>query len=123
MNEYTLTAECEVRFRPVSLTELESAYPTLSITFRHTPGYPAQGPSYSSGGEPGAGAEVTLVSAEMVDPGDLGFEPDPTQIQEWAADYLDSEHGYTHACRVADEESGPDPDQAYEEMRDRRDER
>lgn len=34
---------------------------TVEIEYEYEPGYPAIGPSYASGGEPGAAAEVSLI--------------------------------------------------------------
>ena len=120
MSNHTMLAECEVKFRPVSLEDFETAYPKIEIEFSYLPGYPAQGPSYYSGGEPAAGAEVGFISATMVDPGDL-YDATQSQIDDMARDYLDSDHGYNQACRVAEGEQGPDPDAAYDRMRDDRD--
>lgn len=87
------------------------------MRYRYTPGYPATGPSYDSGGEPGAGAEVELVSAELVD-GD-GLDPRQEQVMDWAQDWLDSDSGYAQACAAAEGEQGPYPDDLRDQKRER----
>lgn len=118
MSRHTIRAEPEIRFIPVGCTDFEHAYPKLDIEYDYTPGYAATGPSYDSGGEPGAGAELSLIHAKLID-GD-GLDPRDSQIAEWAEDWLNDD-GYDRACRLAEDESGPDPDEGYERMRDDRD--
>ncbi len=121
MTLHTIRAEVEVKFTPIGCTEPEYAYPTLDIEFSYTPGYAATGPSYDSGGEPGAGAEVEFLHATLVN--DDGITTTAALIDQWGEDYLASNHGYEAACDQACDEGGPDPDEAYERMRDDRDTR
>jgi hypothetical protein len=114
---HIIRAEVEVRFRVPGLEDLENATLKMDIEFSYTPGYPATGPSYSSGGEPGAGAEVEFIRAELID-GD-GIDPPRAQLDDWAEDWLLGD-GYDAACALAEDESGPDPDAGYERMRDDR---
>jgi len=117
MTRHTIVAQPTVRFRVPGLEDLESADPKIEVVFDYTPGYPATGPSYDSGGEPGSGAEVELVSAKLLD-GD-GLDPDQKTVNEWAQDWLNDD-GYDLACQLAEDEQGPDPDAAYDRMRDDR---
>ena len=107
MTTHTIEAQPTIRFRVPGLVDLESADPLIEIEFTYLPGYPAMGPSYASGGEPGAGPELELVSAKLLD-GD-GLDPGQKQVEEWAADWL-NDKGYDIACRHAEREQGPDPD-------------
>lgn len=117
MTRHIIRAEVEVKFTPVGMTDLECAYPKIEIEFSYTPGYPEQGPSYDSGGEPGAGAEIDFISATIRDGDGDGLDPSQEQINDWARTWIEDD-GYDAACRVAEDEQGPDPDAAYEAMRD-----
>lgn len=114
---HTIRAEPEIRFIPIGCTEHEHAYPTLDIEFEYQAGRPATGPTFWSGGEPAEGAELDLIHVTLID-GD-GLDPTDAQLAEWAEDWL-NDGGYDRACQLAEDESGPDPDAAYERMRDDR---
>jgi hypothetical protein len=114
---HTITAEVEVRFRVAGLEDLENAFPTIEIAFDYAPGRPA----YTPRGEyapidPPDPAEVSFRSAKLIS-GD-GLDPPDAQVDEWARDYLDTDEGYEAACRAAEENSGPDPDEWYDRKRD-----
>jgi hypothetical protein len=115
MSNHTILTEVEVRFVPVGLIEQETAYPTLKIDFSFTPGCPEQGPSYASGGEPATAAEIEITGVKLLD-GD-GLLPTDDQLREWADKWLDGD-GYNEACDQAETDLRPDPDEAYEAMRD-----
>ena len=83
-----------------------------TIYFTFLKGSPATGPTYSSGGEQACPAEVEFGHVE----------PSTPDIEAWARDYLQGE-GYDDACEQAAEDMQPDPDEAYERMRDERMER
>lgn len=109
MSTHSIRAEIEAKFRFPGLAdgEFEVAYPTLEIEYDYAPGRPA----YTPRGEyapidPPDPAEVAFRSATLID-GD-GLTPDQKQIDEWAIDYLDSDHGYNRACQEAAADSGPD---------------
>lgn len=118
MSTHTITAECKVKFRipDMPADEREVAYPTLEITYTFTPGSPEV--RYQRNGDPGwpaDPAEVELVSAKLIKAD--GFTPTQEQINEWAEEWLWNE-GYNAACDAAAEDRRPDPDLAYEQMRD-----
>ncbi len=98
--------------------EVGEAVVKLDIEFAYHPGTLARGPSYSCGGEPGEGPEVELIHATLVDA--AVFNPPRVVIDELAEDWLASDYGYEAACDLAVDEGGPDPDAAYERMRDDR---
>jgi len=119
-NTFTFTTQVEHKFdfgSPVP-GELESAHPTLEITFRYTPGLPA----YTPRGEyapidPPEPAEVELISAKVIDADHLTL--DDKKVQEIAEEYLASDDGYRDAVAHAEATAvGPDPDAAYEAARD-----
>lgn len=82
-----ITAEIEVNVDADTV-----AYPEISIRYSFVPGYPATGPTYASGGEPGCGPEIELISATLVSAD--GLNPTPEQIEKWAQAYLDSGAGF-----------------------------
>lgn len=95
------------------------ACPIISITFDYAPGRPAFTPRGEYAPiDPPEPAEVSFVSAELID-GD-GLSPTPAQVQEWAVDYLDTDDGYRDACDHGDTARYLDPDEAYERQRDDR---
>jgi hypothetical protein len=71
----------------------------VEITFTYTPGSPAQGPSYASGGQPADPAEVEFMSARPV-AGELLLPEMQKPLDDWAADWL-SDKGYDKACEEA----------------------
>src|SRR5580704_2960752 len=93
------------------------------IDFTITPGSPATGPSYSSGGEPAEPAEIEIdrvwlcfpIAGEM---GHFSHEPAP----QWLVDFVtNSDAVYQKlgdSCGWG-EEGGDDPDYEYERQRDR----
>jgi hypothetical protein len=91
----------------------------LLIYFTFVPGCPETGPSYASGGEPAAPAEVDFDHVEQLADGQWTAAP---EFNDWARTYLQND-GYDEACQEAAERSQPDPDYAYERMRDERMER
>ena len=101
---HTIDAELTIKFRLSGMPddERETASPAVRITYRFTKGRPA----YTPRGEyapidPPEPAEVDLISATLID-GD-GLDPTPTQVDEWAQDYLD-DAGYDYAIRNAIDE-------------------
>ena len=94
----TIRAEIEHRFVPIGMSDIERAYPTLDITYRHTPGYPASGPSWGCAGDPGEADELEFIAAALVDSDRL--DPTPAQLVEMAADWL-NDAGYERACDEA----------------------
>ena len=99
---FTLTADVEVKFVPVSLTEQEVEYPTLDIEFSYLPGRHA----YTPRGEyapidPPEPPEVEFMRATLAD--GKGLLPTQDQIDDWARNYLDSDEGYRRACDVAND--------------------
>ena len=122
MRTFSIRTEVAVRFTFPGLadSEYEVAHPTLDIQFTYTPGSPARGPSYSSGGEPADPAEVEIISAKIFKPDGLGT-PDDATVMDWANGWLDTDAGYNEACNAAETQMQPDPDEAYERMRDDRD--
>lgn len=116
--QHTITAEIEVKFRLPDMPddEREVAYPKVAVTYNYTPGRPAFTPRGEYAPiDPPEPAEVSFVSAALID-GD-GLAPEPFQVNDWASDWLD-DAGYDEACAHAEQNSGPDPDEAYERMRD-----
>lgn len=116
--QHTIIAEIEVKFRLTDMPddEHETAYPKVAVTYDYTPGRPAFTPRGEYAPiDPPEPAEVNFISAELVD-GD-GLMLTPQQVQERASDWLD-DAGYEEACRHAEQNSGPDPDYAYEARRD-----
>lgn len=117
MSTHTITAEIEVQFRipDMPMDEHETAYPKVEITYTYHRGSPATGPTWNSGGEPADPDELQFISAKLID-GD-GLDPEPSRLKDWAEEWLYDE-GYEQACRNAEEDNRPDPDAAYEAMRD-----
>lgn len=83
MRTHTLTAYC-----PVGLGEIE-----VEITYRFTPGRPARGPSYASGGEPADPPEVEFISARSKVKDDFV----KAMLVEWAEEWLASDDGWDKA--------------------------
>ena len=71
----------------------------VRIEFSYTPGAGPTGPSYSSGGEPGYGAEIEFVGAKCVHH-ELPASLQPW-LDEWAADYLAGDYGRDKAIDEA----------------------
>lgn len=88
MSTHTLTAYC-----PVGLGEIE-----VEITYRFTPGRPARGPSYASGGEPAEPPEVEFISASSKVSDDFV----KLLVTEWAEDWLDDDDGWEQAVDNAE---------------------
>lgn len=90
----------------------------VEIVYDFTPGYPATGPTYDSGGEPGCGPETDIISihqAALVN-GVVTWEPlDRRFVAVLASD--DELH-----CQLAAyvEDDGPDPDLARERLAEMR---
>ena len=88
-SKHTLTAYC-----PFAGDEIE-----VKITYNYTPGRPARGPSYASGGEPADPPEIEFVSAKL-----SGAKLDKAlqeQLDEWAEDLLQGD-GYDDAVSNAE---------------------
>jgi hypothetical protein len=115
MSRHTLTTEVDYRF-PTGNGEQESCQPTLAITYDYSPGYPGRGPDLHQPGEPPEPAELSFVSATVIDH-DQNHVPDE-KARELAQEYLDSDAGYREAVAHAEETSGPDPDYLYDSQRD-----
>jgi hypothetical protein len=112
MSKHTIIAVHAVKFTPAGCSEIEEANVAMEIRFSFTPGRPATGPSYASGGDPADPAEVEIDSVELRD-GD-GIEPyDQKQLEEWAQDWLDDE-GYDLCCAAAAEDRAADRERAAE---------
>lgn len=90
---YSIEAEC-----PVGCDSLP-----VQITFTHTKGYPEEGPTYWSGGEPAEDDEISMHSWEptTITRGSMPSEI-AVMIGDWCEQYLDNE-GYERACREARE--------------------
>lgn len=121
MTTYKINAEIEIQFQPPGMglpdDEYEVAYPRIEIEYRYSPGAPAV--MYQSNGDPGwpaEPAEIEVIAAKLIV--NDGLLPTPSQIHDWATDYLNSESGYRHAVDHADDMRRPDPDEAYERRRD-----
>ena len=115
MTRHTISTELEVTFVPARLTESETEYPKIEITYNFTAGDPGSGPSYSSGGEPPTGAELEVVSVKVVDA--CGITMGSKWWEEKAQEWLDND-GYERACDEAETDNIPDPDAKYEASRD-----
>ena len=100
---------------PFALDSIE-----VEIVYTFTPGAPEQGPSYSSGGQPGDPDEVEFVSVETWLTS--AFLPVPSirkMLDEWAIEYLASDDGFAAAVEQAEE----DDDAARERAAEMRSER
>lgn len=107
---------------------LDNSYSNLilEVDYDFEPGYPATGPSYASGGEPGYGPSVSVNSVTLVEyaDGDLPT-PGPEECKAigkttWARfpreiDRLALEAACEHEARYADD----DNDARYQAYRDR----
>ena len=89
MSTHTLTAHC-----PLGLGEIE-----VKIIYRYTPGRPARGPSYASGGEPADPPEVEFISASTTVNDDLV----KLMVSEWAEEWL-GDDGFDEAVDNAEED-------------------
>lgn len=89
MSTHTLIAYC-----PLGLGEIE-----VEITYRFTPGRPARGPSYASGGEPADPPEVEFIAASSKVSDDFV----KLLVAEWAEDWLADDHGRDTAVDNAEE--------------------
>lgn len=116
MTTHTITATPDVKFWVVGCEDPEVANPTIEITYSYTPGRPAFTPRGEYAPiDPPEPAEVDLISAKLVDAD--GLRPQGEDVADWANDWLQGD-GYEEACANAEETSGPDPDEAYDRMRD-----
>ena len=88
MSTHTLTAFC-----PLGLGEI-----AVEITYRFTPGRPARGPSYASGGEPVDPPEVEFISASSKVSDDFI----KAMVTEWAEEWL-GDDGFDEAVDNAEE--------------------
>jgi len=88
--KHIVTAYC-----PFGLGEI-----AVDIVYTYTPGRPARGPSYASGGEPADPPEVEFVSAALPE-GTLNPHHQ-TMLVEWAEEWLAAE-GYDTAVTNAEE--------------------
>jgi len=98
---HTMISDLNVRFRPIGMVDMENATIRVQIDYSYTPGVPARGPSYYSGGEPAEGAEVSVLDATLLD-GD-GLDPPRSVLLDWCQDFLDDD-GYDKACEIAEDE-------------------
>jgi hypothetical protein len=87
--KYTLTAYC-----PFGLGEIE-----VDIVYTYTPGRPARGPSYASGGEPADPPEIEFVSAAL--PKDKLSDHHQLMLNEWAEEWL-ADEGFDDAVDNAE---------------------
>ena len=74
----------------------------VDVTYNYTPGRPARGPSYASGGEPADPPEVEFVKAVLT-----GAKLDKDlqeRLDEWAEDLLQGD-GYDDAVANAEDDS------------------
>ena len=90
-HKHTLTAYC-----PFGLGEID-----VEITYHYTPGRPARGPSYASGGEPPDPPEVEFLSAKFGAKLDKDLQE---RLDEWAEDLLQGD-GYDDAVSNAEDNS------------------
>jgi len=73
----------------------------VDVTYNYTPGRPARGPSYASGGEPPDPPEVEFVKAVLT-----GAKLDKAlqeQLDEWAEDLLQGDGWDDAVSHAADE--------------------
>lgn len=98
-------------------TEIE-----VEIEFTVSPYIPEQGPSYASGGQPAEGGEVEILSATLSIEGKwCGLDTvTHTSAPDWLVNILASNDAIIDRLRDAasQDDDGPDPDAAYERMRD-----
>lgn len=87
-SKHTMTALC-----PFGLDHIE-----VEIGFTFLKGSPAQGPSYSSGGEPADPDEVELVYVKAT--GNTLDDVMRCILDRWAEDYL-ADEGFSEACEQA----------------------
>jgi hypothetical protein len=88
-SKYTLTAYC-----PFGLGEIE-----VDIVYTYTPGHPARGPSYASGGEPADPPEVEFISAAL--PKGKLDDHHQLMLNEWAEEWL-ADEGFDDAVDNAE---------------------
>jgi hypothetical protein len=98
-----------------SLADPEAPETELRIHFTFTPGYPEQGPSYASGGEPATSHEIEFASVEREADGKWIAAP---EFADFAVGYLAGE-GFDAAVEEAADD-GPDPDDARDRDNDGR---
>lgn len=94
----------------------EYAYPVICIEYTYTPGCPATGPSYASGGEPACPPELEVNGATLVK-GD-GLTPTQEELNAWAVKWMDDDSNYSLAVDEAEDWMRPDPDDQRDQMRD-----
>jgi hypothetical protein len=87
---------------PFALDHIE-----IEITFNFTQGAPAQGPSYSSGGQPAEPDDIEFVSVIAIN--NQLDKKMQEMLVEWSIDFLEDE-GYDRACELAHEDiyKGPE---------------
>lgn len=86
------------------------------ITFTHKKGAPAQGPSYSSGGQPADPPEIEFVSVEPCEHGLLNPVYAQPYLDDWARGWLEGD-GFEEACTYAYEENAAAWEEAQEMRR------
>lgn len=107
MSRHTLAATVEL-----TLSCGGEALVELTVEYEFTPGTPARGPSYASGGEPAEGPEVEIVSARATNPKDAG---QGFALPNWLLDQLQADdYLYEELVRNAEEDRGAEHDAALE---------
>lgn len=86
----------------------------VEVHYTITPGWPATGPSYASGGEPAEPAEIIITHGHIVS------EPDSPVAPTWLLDIIEnSEEAYAVLGEHADwGHTQEDPDDARDRRRD-----
>lgn len=93
------------------------ACPTVCIDYDYSPGCGAYTyPGEYAPTDPPDPAEVSFISAEVIDPD--GTTLTALEVQNLAAAYLSSNAGWRDAVYNAEQQSRGDPDAAYDEWRD-----
>lgn len=108
----------------LEITIGERAILEFEFEFTVSPYVPEQGPSYASGGQPAEGGEVEVLSAVLtIETNWMGLEAiTKTPAPDWLFQILSSDEDIIDKLRLyaAEQDDGPDPDEAYERMRDER---
>jgi hypothetical protein len=113
MTTHTITA---VRSGSFNGMDWEAEY---VITYDYVPAAPdwydksVGGPG---GWNPGHGAEISFISATPLPDAGAFTDIAVKELQDWAAEWLDD--NYAAAVDAAEQDSQPDPDAAYDAMRD-----
>lgn len=113
-SKHKITTELEVTIAAYGI-DPEVFYPEVEIEFSYLPGYPEQGPSFASGGEPATPDEIEIQSVKVVNA--EGIEMPPEWWRERAQDWLDDK-GYDAAREEARSDDRPDPDDLRDRMED-----